>query len=712
MEGKGPYRIYDPGGSDVKTRDESGGGSSYRQLLEENNMLRERMKGLKSLGSLLEESQLEASRLRLRVEELVRDNEALKSASFAASLCVAGPVRTETQSKPCLHSTAEPREEEASCLAKAIQPNRLNNALSEFEAVNMDRTSDVLTTRSMAGVIPLLPQENIELASQLKKLESSFSIFAEESNPNQLLAHLGRMAVEFHHLSSKVQKNEQRTSLLQTLCEQLRQENNELRKKMEEDHHIRNRDLEQLRQENQKLKELVTGGTSAASTSAVVAAASSSSSSSSMAASDTEAPDTKDEPVKEDCAMVRPKMEATTPQKSGKAAGKSPNKPCDVEFYEKKIKLLEKQRKDVLEVNKQWDVQWNSMKSQFEQKITDLRQRLTESQKSVLELEAEREQRQRDYEKKLLLAKSKIENVQGEKECLNTENTELKQKVRYLQDQLLPLSKQREYQEKEIQRLNRALEEALNLHAPSSSQQPPGQDAANNLRKQELLTQIAVLKEQVKIFEEDFRKERSDRERMNEEKEDLRRQVERLQIQITNMTNQLHQAQNECQREHTERCKLERLQMQHHKQVGPQGLEGRRVYIPPRMPNAAGATTATAAAPPPVRDFQPVTPGFPWQSSSFLQPRGPRAVGESSRPAADNADQSAASSAAAAPSAAAAASPSLSSSAAAALAAASSSSSSAAAGGGGGGTAATATAAAGGAGFGKRERQNIDPGKH
>lgn len=233
-----------------------------------------------------------------------------------------------------------------------------------------------LQAGSAAGVIPLLPQENLELASQLKRLESSFSIFAEESNPNQLLAHLGRMAVEFHHLSSKVQKNEQRTSLLQvcdmrlwakvnkaqnkfetkqlsccyrckiflkvilfaslsihvylmlrttslwlrngqsrtmcqketnhfaalicelfphelaythkqystsffntfsfcwvhvgtlslyrmwitlwwfflipfvflkTLCEQLRQENSELRKKMEEDHHIRNRDLEQLR---------------------------------------------------------------------------------------------------------------------------------------------------------------------------------------------------------------------------------------------------------------------------------------------------------------------------------------------------------------------------------------------------------------------------------------------------------------------------------
>ncbi|KAF7199381.1 transcript variant X3 [Nothobranchius furzeri] len=364
-------------------------------------------------------------------------------------------------------------------------------------------------------------------------------------------------------------------------------------------------------------------------------------------------------------------MEAAMPQKSGKSVERNPAKPCDIEVYEKKIKLLEKQRKDVLEVNKQWDIQWNSMKSQFEQKITDLRHRLAESQKTVVELEAEREQRQRDYDKKLLLAKSKIENVQvrkdpgrkGEKECLNSETTELKQKIRYLQDQLLPLSKQREYQEKEIQRLNRALEEALNLHTPSSSQQPPGQgnfaDATNNLRKQELLTQIAVLKEQVKIFEEDFRKERSDRERMNEEKEDLRRQVERLQGQITNLTNQLHQAQNECQRERTERCKLERLQMQHHKQVGTQGLEGWPIHFPPRMPNAAGATTAAAAsaAPPPARDIQPVTPGFPWQMS-VPQPRGSRAVGESLRPPPpENADSAA-------------------------------------------------------TGFGKRERQNVDPGKH
>ena len=58
MEGKGPYRIYDPGGSEVKAREEAGGGSSYRQLLEENSILRERMKGLKSLGGFPKTAEL------------------------------------------------------------------------------------------------------------------------------------------------------------------------------------------------------------------------------------------------------------------------------------------------------------------------------------------------------------------------------------------------------------------------------------------------------------------------------------------------------------------------------------------------------------------------------------------------------------------------------------------------------------------------------
>ncbi|XP_053092796.1 TNFAIP3-interacting protein 1 isoform X2 [Pangasianodon hypophthalmus] len=619
MDGKGPYRIYDPGGSEAQSKEEA---SSYRQLLEENTVLRERMKGLKSLGDLLEESQSEALKLRKRVEELVRDNEALKSSTSSfASACIGTPVHTDTQGHGKLLShQASVRSDPRECLTGKTVQAEATETSSHFELVN---TED----KPMAET----QTENTELASQLQRLESSFSVFAQESNPNQLLAHLGRMAVEFHTLSSKVQKNEQRTSLLQTLCEQLRQENNELRKKMEEDLQYRNRDLEQLRQENLKLREQVNGRTEVAQN---------------------ESAEAKDEAAKEEVAKV--KLEAAMTQQvhsaqSSKAAEKTPSKTLDPEVYEKKIRLLEKQRRDVLEVNKQWDIQWNSMKAQYEQKITDLRQRLADSQKAVQELEAEREQRQRDYDKKLLLAKSKIDNVQGEKECLTTETCELKQKVRYLQDQLVPLTKQREYQEKEIQRLNRALEEALNLHSPTAQAGMNLGEGVLNLRQQELHTQISVLKEQVKIFEEDFQKERRDRERMNEEKEDLRRQVERLQGQMTNLTNQLHQAQNECQRERAERCKLERLQMQHNKQGQPERrtsdptsgsangplsppycgpfmqvghqLEGWPIHFPPRMPTLSAA---------PGRDFQPVNPGFPWQTS-FPQPRGSRVQPDAAR---------------------------------------------------------------------------------
>lgn len=43
MEGRGPYRIYDPGGCTQK--------EAFEQLVEENNKLKEKMQGIKSLGN-------------------------------------------------------------------------------------------------------------------------------------------------------------------------------------------------------------------------------------------------------------------------------------------------------------------------------------------------------------------------------------------------------------------------------------------------------------------------------------------------------------------------------------------------------------------------------------------------------------------------------------------------------------------------------------
>uniref|UniRef100_A0A4W3HGU7 TNFAIP3 interacting protein 1 n=1 Tax=Callorhinchus milii TaxID=7868 RepID=A0A4W3HGU7_CALMI len=438
MEGRTPFRIYDPGGVEAMTWNSlQQNNASYQQLLAENSVLKERMKGLQSLGNLLEESQTEALRLRQKVEELVRDSEDLRSSPgllLAELLCVV-----------CLSFTCSLHSQETS---------------SEFEIVNMEEKMERSEgERELAG-------EDGDVSGYLNRLGSSLSVFAEETNRKQLLAHLSRMAVDFSRLTAKVQRNESKTSVLQTLCEQLRSENEDLRRKLDNDIQHQSRVVE-------RIQYVLT------------------------------------------LAYTHSPSRHSQPRGPGAGGGRK-----ELEILEKKAQALEQQRRELLEVNKQWDQQFRTMKQQYEQKIVELRQRLSVSQRSLSGQEADRDVRQRDFDKQLLLAKTRISS--GESEV-----KELKQKNKCLQDQLMSLTKQREYQEREIQRLNKALENVLTAQTPLFVAGETGVGA----QRQELLTQLEVLKHQVKIFQEDFQRERSDRERMNEEKEVLKLQLEQLQSQ-------------------------------------------------------------------------------------------------------------------------------------------------------------------------------------
>ncbi|XP_015974185.2 TNFAIP3-interacting protein 1 isoform X2 [Rousettus aegyptiacus] len=554
MEGRGPYRIYDPGGG-VPPGEAS---AAFERLVEENSRLKEKMQGIKMLGELLEESQMEASRLRQKAEELVKDSEQLPppSPSLASFDHLTELTGKDTNvpappADPALHSDKP----------EPVQKPPSSGTSSEFEVVsNEERNSPPESgghTRSPMELGPL-PHEDSNLMLHLQRLETTLSVCAEEPDHSQLFTHLGRMALEFNRLASKVHKNEQRTSILQTLCEQLRKENEALKAKLDKGLEQRDQAAERLREENMELKKLLmSSGKEGASG-----------------------------------RPGSPKMEGAgkkglsrQPQASA-TAGKMP----EVGAAEKKVKMLEQQRTELLEVNKQWDQHFRLMKQQYEQKITELRQKLADLQKQVTDLEAEREQKQRDFDRKLLLAKSKIEMEETDKERLAEETKELRQKVKYLQDQLSPLTRQRDYQEKEIQRLNKALEEALSIQASPSS--PPTafgnpEGAGGLLRKQELVTQNELLKQQVKIFEEDFQRERSDRERMNEEKEELKKQVEKLQAQVTLSNAQLKAFKDEekakevlKQQKRKAKASAERYHMEPH----PEHLFGAYPYAYPPMP--------------------------------------------------------------------------------------------------------------------------------
>lgn len=508
MEGSGPYRIYDPGGSAEAS-------AAYERLVEENSRLKEKMQGMKTLGGgetgsdcgacaegkdrwrlglgdlgspvpshspcppgqLLGESQMEASRLRQKAEALVGNNSPpLSPPSPSSATSELAPLAGKDTSVPRSPAPALLRD------TPELAPKPPSSgSSSEFELVFAEE-------QRPPGRAAVAPPEARAPASEdlqvhLQRLESTLSVCAQEPDHSQLFTHLSRMALEFNRLAAKVHSNERRTAVLQTLCEQLRQENEVLKAKLDKGLEQRSQAAERLREENEELR------------------------------------------------LLLGKKSAGEQQQAVGTAAKSP----EVGTAEKKVKMLEQQRLELLEVNKQWDQHFRSMKQQYEQKITELRQKLAAVQKQVTELEAEREQKQRDFDRKLLLAKSKIEMEETDKEHRAAEAQELRQEIQALQEQLGPLTRQRDYQEREIQRLNKALEEALSIQTspPTPTAAFGGSEAGGGrLRKQELVTQNELLKQQVKIFEEDFRKERSDRERMNEEKEELRRQLEQLQAQV------------------------------------------------------------------------------------------------------------------------------------------------------------------------------------
>lgn len=547
MEGRSPYRIYDPGGSASKFFDE--------QL--------ERMAGIPSLGDLLEESQNVAHNLRQKAEALIKDTRDLQMSNLANPHAPFTGTMNAVQEKAedFLHVELSDVKDTESDVHTMVAPKIPASGSSDFDILDRNEKRKTPESRqSNPGSSAQNDEDNLQ--HHLQRMENSLSMFAEESDRNRLLNHMSRLVLEFNRLANKVHKNEQRTSVLQTLCEQLRKENEDLRSKLESDLNQRNQAEQDLRYENLEWKKLFLdrGKISAATNGSTPAAG-------------------------EDTANV----ENAAHQQAAKMLEKPSNKD-QVGSLLKKVKILEHQRAELLDVNKQWDQQFRSMKHQYEEKITSLRQKLSKAVKSESEQEAERDRKQRDFDRKLLLARDKIEEKESQIQKLESEMRDLKQKHKLLQDQRSSASRQREYQEREISRLNKALEDALKLQGsnPRSPSFTASAEETGHLQRQELLTQIDLLKQQVAIFEEDFKRERSDRERMNEEKEDLKREMEQLQTQLAQANSKLQTCQEDLRRERENARELSRPQaigeryiINHH--MGPTCPPYQYPYSPPAM---------------------------------------------------------------------------------------------------------------------------------
>ncbi|XP_051784517.1 TNFAIP3-interacting protein 1-like [Erpetoichthys calabaricus] len=185
-----------------------------------------------------------------------------------------------------------------------------------------------------------------------------------------------------------------------------------------------------------------------------------------------------------------------------------------LEALKQQIKTLETQREEVLRVNKQWDKHVKMMKQSFEQKVMEMQKSLTALQKDNSLLKEGMEQKQREFDKKLILAKQRIEKQMEENENMCAALKEVTRQNQCLHEQNAHITRKKEQQECEIRRLNNVLEGAMQTSD-----------------KEEMRTQIEVLRHQVQIYEEDFKKERNDREILNDKKEQLESEIHMLKSQ-------------------------------------------------------------------------------------------------------------------------------------------------------------------------------------
>ncbi|XP_012785077.3 TNFAIP3-interacting protein 3 isoform X1 [Ochotona princeps] len=212
-------------------------------------------------------------------------------------------------------------------------------------------------------------------------------------------------------------------------------------------------------------------------------------------------------------------------------------------FLEQKIRCLEKQIKELLEVNRQWDQQFRTMKEFYERKVSEMKTKLHAVER-FLSSQKDRQLILGESHGPGHLTPDPWQREEKESERLNEELHELKKENKLLKEKNILVNKKKEHYECEIKRLNKVLQDALKIEYSSFSEDSLTK-SKGDCSHEEMRTEMEVLKQQVRIYEEDFRKERSDRERLNQEKEELQQINQTCQSQLNRLDSQIKACQME-----------------------------------------------------------------------------------------------------------------------------------------------------------------------
>ncbi|XP_031237939.1 TNFAIP3-interacting protein 3 isoform X1 [Mastomys coucha] len=129
-------------------------------------------------------------------------------------------------------------------------------------------------------------------------------------------------------------------------------------------------------------------------------------------------------------------------------------------LLEQKIKHLEKQRQELLDVNQQWDQQFRNMKELYERKVLELKNKLAATENTHI-LEKEQKQSVTEGDRQL----------EKEKDCLRKELQELKKENKLLKENNALANRKKEHYACEIKRLNKVPEQVKQAESTRKPQQ-------------------------------------------------------------------------------------------------------------------------------------------------------------------------------------------------------------------------------------------------
>lgn len=197
-----------------------------------------------------------------------------------------------------------------------------------------------------------------------------------------------------------------------------------------------------------------------------------------------------------------------------------------------RLQKLEQQNRELLQANSRWEKMFREIRSDQEVKTKKYEIETETLRKQLNKMRLEDENRRREFDNILLTTKNRLEDEESAKEALQAQLTEyqatceqLQKDKRELEESLSAINREHLSREAELNVLRQGIggDSIQAIHLSSDS---------------ELRTEIAVLREQLTVFQEDFDRERQDRAKAQSEKDDLHKQLGKLRTENHKLVDQ------------------------------------------------------------------------------------------------------------------------------------------------------------------------------